>query len=64
MLPDAETAISIARRLFDANYLAQREFPVVGSAEHPTPWDTRHQELNDLLDQLHLIKGWVLHELG
>lgn len=25
---------------------AKREFPVVGSPEHPTPWDIRHAAIN------------------
>lgn len=36
---------------------ARREFPVVGTDEHPTPWDKRHQVINGYLDQLEIVEG-------
>lgn len=31
---------------------ASREFPVVGTPEHPSAWDMRHRAINELLDDL------------
>lgn len=29
---------------------ARREFPVVGTGEHPTPWDIVHRQIDEALD--------------
>jgi hypothetical protein len=38
-------------------HAARREFPKVGTLRAPTPWDRRHQSINELLTNLELL-GW------
>jgi hypothetical protein len=49
-----DTRAEIAKMLTAASFAAQREFPVVGSALVPTPWDRRHAGINTLLDDWEL----------
>lgn len=39
-------------KLTQVCHQAKREFPKVGSAEHPTPWDCLHLYLDELLTEL------------
>lgn len=40
----------LEQALTNHSHRAQREYPVVGPTSQPTPWDRRHQQINDLLD--------------
>lgn len=44
-----DTRAEIAAMIADASFIAAREFPCVGTEEFPTPWDLRHQRIDDLL---------------
>jgi hypothetical protein len=45
-------APTIEDRLRWAVWRAKRRMPKVGDAEHPTPWDVEHREIDSLLDRL------------
>lgn len=49
-ITDDSTRGEIAEALTHLNRRAKREFPRIGTAEHPTPWDRRHTALDNLLD--------------
>ena len=53
MPPQSERA-ALIEAIHNLNHRAQREFPVVGTTQYATPWDTRHQQINDLLDVLEM----------
>lgn len=40
-------------------HAARREFPKVGTLRAPTPWDRRHQSINELLTNLELLDALV-----
>lgn len=46
---DATPRAELAELLAEANHAAQRDFPKVGTPEHPTPWDDSHAFINELL---------------
>ena len=48
-ITDESTAEEIAEALGHMLHAAQREMPVVGTPDHPTPWDQRHRGLDMLL---------------
>lgn len=52
VITDATPRAEIAEAITNMAHRAAREFPVVGSPEHPTPWDKRHQSINAMLDDL------------
>lgn len=39
-------------KLTQVCHQAKREFPKVGDAEHPTPWDIQHRWIDELLTEL------------
>lgn len=45
----------ITEALGNLVHAARREFAVVGTPLVPTPWDRRHECINDLLDWLDLL---------
>jgi hypothetical protein len=47
---------AILEAIVNMNQRASREFPVVGTRLLPTPWDVRHQTINDLLDLLEMCE--------
>ena len=49
---EADERAALIEALLNMNARAKREFAVVGTPLHPTPWDRRHNALNDLLTQL------------
>jgi hypothetical protein len=51
-ITDQSTREEVAEALTHLAHRATREFPVVGTADSPTPWDLRHVAINDLLDDL------------
>ena len=50
-ITDETTRHEIAEALSNMCARAQREMPVVGTEELPTPWDKRHAALDELLTQ-------------
>lgn len=46
---DDTTKAELAEALTNLSHTAQREFPVVGTEDVPTPWDCRHRVINALL---------------
>jgi hypothetical protein len=48
---DADRA-DLIEALLHHCHTAKREMPVVGNEDHPTPWDIRHQQLNEQLTEL------------
>lgn len=48
-ITDDTTRAELAEALTNLSHAAQREFPVVGSEDAPTPWDRRHRTINQLL---------------
>ncbi len=54
-ISDDSTRLEVIEALVNIGHRASRETPVVGSTEHPTPWDRRHAALDDLLAQLERI---------
>lgn len=44
-----ETRTEIELELAAEVFRAKRETPALGSEKHPTRWDVRHQDLDDLL---------------
>lgn len=46
---DDTTRAELAEAMAHVLRLAKREMPKVGTAEYPTPWDTRHATLDALL---------------
>lgn len=49
MSTEDETREDIEEALGHLNATAKRCFPVVGNEEHPTDWDKKHNQINDLL---------------
>lgn len=47
---DDTSRVELEQALTNLNHRAQREYPVVGSTGHPTPWDRRHAQINAVLD--------------
>ena len=47
---DESTRAELAEALTNMCARAQREMPVVGTEELPTPWDRHHRVLDALLD--------------
>lgn len=52
-----DPAASLLEALANLSHRAQREFPVVGTPEVPTPWDRRHAAINELLDLLDMERA-------
>ena len=48
---DQPTRVEIEEALAALAQRAAREFPVVGSADHPTPYDRRHAQIDELLEE-------------
>jgi len=48
---DQPTRVEIEEALAALAQRAAREFPVIGTADSPTPWDRRHAVINDLLEE-------------
>jgi hypothetical protein len=46
---EVETVEEIEEALMHLKHTASRCFQVVGTEEHPTPWDKAHGQINDLL---------------
>ena len=56
-LADQPTRSEIIEGLTNLAQRAAREFPVVGTTDHPTPWDLRHIAIDELLDELERVSG-------
>lgn len=54
---DKTSAGDLADMLAAECHRAQREFPVVGTALVPTPWDKRHARLDALLGDWELASA-------
>lgn len=52
LLVTVETRSEIAEAMSHRNYTAKRQPCLIGTLEHPTPWDRAHEDLNALLDAL------------
>ncbi len=52
VITDETTRAELVEALGHMNHRAQREFPVVGTPDLPTPWDLRHASLDALLTDL------------
>lgn len=55
VITDQSTRDELVEALGHMVHAAKREFPRVGSAEHPTAWDRRHAALDALLDDLEFV---------
>jgi hypothetical protein len=51
-ITDDSTRSEVIEALGYLCHRSKREMPVVGTTARPTPWDERHDALNDLLDRL------------
>ena len=50
VVTDESTRADLAEAMGHVNFTAKRTFQVVGTPEHPTLWDRRHELLNAMLD--------------
>jgi hypothetical protein len=51
IVEDEDDQASIGEAIGHLNHLCKREFPAVGTEDHPTPWDIAHRRMDDPLDQ-------------
>jgi hypothetical protein len=52
----ARDRAALIEALGHLSHAAQRCFPKVGNQDLPTPWDLRHQDINDHLTLLELAQ--------
>lgn len=51
VVDDDTTRAELAECLTHLSHAAKRVMPVVGSTEHPTPWDVAHRRMDEPIDE-------------